>query len=172
MLGPGQADQILVNLAVDARDALGGVGRVEIETRLASVSSSQDSLAVGWYVRVSVRALTDDPETSADTSKTARPAAWGLEVVDEIARGRGRRGSNRTGERGRRGPARLRATAGLPLERRSAQPRRRAAKKLLSCSEASAAKRPDSTVGRWLSRGSASTSRTDPAAPAFGSVAA
>ena len=49
---------------------------------------------------------------------------------------------------------------------------RRDAKKARSSSAPSSASSPPATSGRWLSRGSASTSSTLPAAPAFGSGAA
>ena len=55
------------------------------------------------------------------------------------------------------------------LEGSGRQPRR-AAKKSVSSSAHSAASTPPSTAGRWLRRGSASTSSTLPAAPAFGSA--
>ena len=48
--------------------------------------------------------------------------------------------------------------------------RRRAAKKLTSRAAHSSRRSPPSTTGRWLKRGSESTSITLPAAPAFGSV--
>ena len=49
---------------------------------------------------------------------------------------------------------------------------RRERKNARSSSAHSSASSPPATSGRWLSRGSASTSRTLPAAPAFGSVVA
>src|SRR5690242_14948987 len=52
----------------------------------------------------------------------------------------------------------------------SSPPQRREAKKARKRSAQSPASSPDSTWGRWLSRGSASTFSTDPAAPALGSV--
>ena len=54
----------------------------------------------------------------------------------------------------------------------SVTPQRRAAKKARSRSPASSASSPPATSGRWLRRGSASTSSTLPAAPAFGSAVA
>ena len=55
---------------------------------------------------------------------------------------------------------------------RHGQPRapRRARKNARSSSEQSAARTPPTTSGRWLSCGTSSTSRTEPAAPAFGSA--
>ena len=47
---------------------------------------------------------------------------------------------------------------------------RRDPKKSVSSSAHSAASSPPATTGRWFMRGSARTSSTDPAAPAFGSV--
>ncbi len=49
---------------------------------------------------------------------------------------------------------------------------RREAKNARRCAAASSASTPPSTSGRWLSAGCASTSRTLPAAPAFGSAVA
>ncbi len=57
-IDPGQIDQILANLCVNARDAIAGVGRVTIETRNAvlgaSVSQPYPGAARGEYVLLSV----------------------------------------------------------------------------------------------------------------------
>jgi PAS domain S-box-containing protein len=55
-LDPSQLEQVLVNLAVNARDAMPGGGRLELSTACVSVDeTSKLPLAPGRYVRVSVR---------------------------------------------------------------------------------------------------------------------
>ena len=60
-IDPSQIDQILANLCVNARDAMGGSGRISIETRNISVDASYCAVnaeaAVGDYV---LMALGDD----------------------------------------------------------------------------------------------------------------
>jgi nitrogen-specific signal transduction histidine kinase/ActR/RegA family two-component response regulator len=55
---PAQIDQILANLCVNARDAIGGVGRIAIETGNCSVddsySTSHSYVEPGKYVRLAV----------------------------------------------------------------------------------------------------------------------
>jgi len=57
-MDPGQIDQVLANLCVNARDAIGGAGRVVIETDAASVDAavceSRPGLKPGDYVRLIV----------------------------------------------------------------------------------------------------------------------
>jgi two-component system cell cycle sensor histidine kinase/response regulator CckA len=59
MIDPSQVDQILANLAVNARDAIAGVGKVVIETaNFADVGVLQASnldMAPGDYVRTAIR---------------------------------------------------------------------------------------------------------------------
>ena len=59
MLDPGQIDQIVANLCVNARDALDGTGQVEIETRSVDLSDAEAALlqniAPGPCVRLTVR---------------------------------------------------------------------------------------------------------------------
>jgi PAS domain S-box-containing protein len=54
-IDPGQVDQVLANLAVNARDALNGHGRITIETANVTVGPSHPDAAPGDYVRLSVR---------------------------------------------------------------------------------------------------------------------
>jgi CheY-like chemotaxis protein len=58
LLDPGQIDQILANLCVNARDAIGGVGRVTIETGNATFDedylADHPDFAVGEYVLLAV----------------------------------------------------------------------------------------------------------------------
>ncbi|MEQ8187863.1 MAG: response regulator [Candidatus Eremiobacterota bacterium] len=59
MIDPGQVDQILVNLCVNARDAITGPGQIIIETDNVLFSEGSyykpDGLNAGEYVRLSVR---------------------------------------------------------------------------------------------------------------------
>ena len=68
-MDPGQIDQLLANLCVNARDAIGGVGKVTIETRNAAVDAdycaSHSEAREGKFV---VLAVSDDGcGMSADT---------------------------------------------------------------------------------------------------------
>jgi two-component system, cell cycle sensor histidine kinase and response regulator CckA len=50
----GQIEQVLVNLAVNARDAMPGGGRLTIETALADLDAGRPGVEPGRYVRVRV----------------------------------------------------------------------------------------------------------------------
>ena len=56
---PAQIDQILVNLCVNARDAIGGTGRIDIETAPATLDAAfcggHPGAVAGDYVRLAVR---------------------------------------------------------------------------------------------------------------------
>lgn len=58
MADPGQIEQILANLCVNARDAIGGVGKVSIETGSTTVDdiycNEHPGILPGEYVRLSV----------------------------------------------------------------------------------------------------------------------
>jgi CheY-like chemotaxis protein len=58
-MDPTQIDQILANLCVNARDAIGGVGKITIETQRApcdeAYCAEHPDVAPGDYVRLSVR---------------------------------------------------------------------------------------------------------------------
>ena len=55
MMDPGQVDQILVNLCVNARDAISGVGRIGISTGNAEIGKSfGDEIPPGRYVTIFV----------------------------------------------------------------------------------------------------------------------
>jgi len=68
-MDPTQFDQILVNLCVNARDAIGGVGKISIETGMAILDEStvalHDGAAAGTYVLLTVSddGCGMDPET-------------------------------------------------------------------------------------------------------------
>jgi PAS domain S-box-containing protein len=57
-IDPSQVDQILVNLCVNARDAIGGVGRITIETRVEEIGAAylqtHPWATAGPYVRLTV----------------------------------------------------------------------------------------------------------------------
>jgi len=59
LMDPRQLDQILVNMAVNSRDAIAGVGKIVIETRNVSHSKAYDGLPahapVGHYVMISFK---------------------------------------------------------------------------------------------------------------------
>ena len=59
MMDAGQFDQILVNLCVNARDAIGKAGHIAIETANVEISPSEalrfEDLSPGAYVRLSIR---------------------------------------------------------------------------------------------------------------------
>jgi two-component system cell cycle sensor histidine kinase/response regulator CckA len=98
MLGPGELERMLLNLASNSRDALGAGGRVAIRTALAPIAPGDPVLPVGWSARIT---FSDDgegmtPEVAAraiDPLYTTKPAedgsGLGLATVQAIARGRG-----------------------------------------------------------------------------------
>ena len=98
MLGPGELERMLLNLAANARDALSAGGRVAIGTSLAPIGPGDPVLPMGWSARI---AFTDDgegmtPEVAARAIEplyTTKPAedgsGLGLPTVRAIARGRG-----------------------------------------------------------------------------------
>jgi PAS domain S-box-containing protein len=101
-LDPSQIDQILANLCVNARDAIGGVGRITIETANAAVDQAATAVGLtvppGDYVTL---AVTDngngmDPEILAHifepffTTKTVgKGTGLGLATVDGIVQQNG-----------------------------------------------------------------------------------
>jgi two-component system cell cycle sensor histidine kinase/response regulator CckA len=58
-IDPSQLDQIIVNLAINARDAIGGIGKITIETDSIKVSDEQcranPGFLPGHFVRITVR---------------------------------------------------------------------------------------------------------------------
>jgi PAS domain S-box-containing protein len=54
-IDPSQMDQILANLCVNARDAIAGVGRVDIETANCVLDAAHPDAPPGEYVRLVVR---------------------------------------------------------------------------------------------------------------------
>ena len=65
---PNQLDQVLLNLAVNARDAMPGGGLLTIETRAAHIDRTHPQLRAGRYVVISVR----DTGSGMDESTQAR----------------------------------------------------------------------------------------------------
>ena len=58
MMDPSQLDQVLLNLCVNARDAIGGIGRITIETDIVSFDEdyclSHGDITTGKYIQLSV----------------------------------------------------------------------------------------------------------------------
>lgn len=109
LLVPGQAEQIIVNLATNARDAMPDGGTITIRTRLSSIDADDPRLHPGWHVRLTVSDNgTGMPEEIVEralepfftTKDRSRGTGLGLATVSEIARSAGGdvRISSRPGE--------------------------------------------------------------------------
>jgi PAS domain S-box-containing protein len=93
---PGQIEQVLMNLVLNARDAMLGGGRVTIETADAAVSAGAiPDLSAGWYVTLSVADTGPGvPEAVRErmfepfftTKEVGKGTGLGLAMVDGIAR--------------------------------------------------------------------------------------
>jgi PAS domain S-box-containing protein len=99
LMDPGQIDQILANLCVNARDAIAGIGKVTIETRNASLDEAFCSIRTncvpGDYILLSVSDSGHgmDPETLESlfepfftTKAVGRGTGLGLATVYGIVR--------------------------------------------------------------------------------------
>jgi PAS domain S-box-containing protein len=93
---PGQIEQVLMNLVLNARDAMQGTGRVTIETADGAVTAgSIPDLSPGWYVTLSVADTGPGvPETLRarifepffTTKEVGEGTGLGLAMVDGILR--------------------------------------------------------------------------------------
>jgi PAS domain S-box-containing protein len=94
---PGQIEQVLMNLVLNARDAIGGGGRITLETRDAVFTPEQplEDLGSGDYVALSVvdtgsgisEALRDRIfEPFFTTKESGRGTGLGLSMVEGIVR--------------------------------------------------------------------------------------
>ncbi len=93
---PGQVEQVLMNLVLNARDAMQGGGRVTIETADAAVpAGSMPELAPGWYVTLSVADTGPGVPDSVreqifepffTTKEVGKGSGLGLAMVDGIVR--------------------------------------------------------------------------------------
>ena len=93
LLAPGQAEQILVNLATNARDAMPDGGTLTISTRLASVTVPDQQLGTGWYVRLAVTDTGEQPaeerEQSNDIAALRGGPGLGTAAFHQMVRGSG-----------------------------------------------------------------------------------
>ncbi len=97
LLGAGQLEQILINLAANGRDAMPEGGTVTIRTRLAVVDPGDEILGVGWHLLLTVSdegvGMTREELTRARepffTTKKADGTGLGLSTAFEIARNAG-----------------------------------------------------------------------------------
>jgi signal transduction histidine kinase len=97
LLGAGHLEQILINLAANARDAMPEGGTVSIGTRLAAIEDGDSVLGIGWHLLITVTdegvGMTEEELRRASepffTTKASEGTGLGLATVLEIARGAG-----------------------------------------------------------------------------------
>ena len=193
-LAAGEIERILLNLAANSRDAMPGGGAIAIRTGIVPVPPGDPCLGTGWHVRI---AFADSgagmrPEIARRAAEpyfsTKRDTGTGLGLASVQALVRAAGGDLRINSRAGcgttvsvylpalDGAARLAlpGRADRPARRPTSRPSRRGDRGRSRAAAARPRRRatPEVTSGRWLSRSSPSTSRTEPQAPAFGSDAA